>query len=79
MDIMGYTTYLLPVLGEWGDLVWAPLSAYIFYKTFEGKIASVGAFINLAEEIMPFSDFVPTFTLAYLYQKVNNRQINNEL
>jgi len=30
MDALGYVTYVLPVAGEWGDVIWAPISAYVF-------------------------------------------------
>jgi hypothetical protein len=33
MDIIGYATYSIPVFGELGDIVWAPISAIIFYRT----------------------------------------------
>ena len=67
MDMIGYLTYLLPVIGEWGDIIWAPISAFIFYKIFGGKTGKVGAFISFAEELLPFVDFIPTFTIGYIY------------
>ncbi len=67
MDAIGCATYLFPIWGEWGDLLWAPVSAYVFYRTFSGKVGKVGSFINLIEEALPFLDFIPTFTLGYLY------------
>lgn len=67
MDLIGAATYFIPVLGEWGDAVWAPLSALIFYFCFGGKTGIFGAFINFAEEVFPFSDFVPSYCLGYLW------------
>lgn len=69
MDAIGSITYLIPGIGEWFDLLWAPLSAYIFYRSFGGKVGKIGSFINLAEEILPFTDIIPTFTLGYLYKR----------
>ena len=69
MDAMGLLSYVLPFFGEWFDVLWAPLSAFIFYRSFGGKTALYGSFINLMEEIMPFTDFFPTFTLAYVFKK----------
>jgi len=73
MDLIGCFSYLLPGFGEWTDLIWAPLSAYIFFRSFGGKTGAIGSFINLAEELLPFTDFVPTFCLGYLYNKFKNR------
>ena len=68
MDVLGYATYGLPVIGEMGDIVWAPLSAFVFYRAFGGKIGLMGSAINFIEEAVPGLDFIPTFTLAWLWQ-----------
>lgn len=67
MDLLGSATYLLPGLGEWFDILWAPVSALIFFKSFGGKVGRIGSIINFAEEILPFTDIIPTFTIAYFY------------
>jgi hypothetical protein len=69
MDFIGYFTYALPVLGEFGDLVWAPLSAYIFYNTFGAGKAVIGSVVNFIEEALPFTDFIPTFTIMWFWQR----------
>ena len=69
IDAIGYVSYLLPTWGEWADTLWAPLSAFIFYRTFSGQLAKVGSLINLVEEALPFADFIPSFTLAYYYMR----------
>lgn len=74
MDIAGMATYAIPVFGEWIDIFWAPLSAFIFYVSFGGKTGKVGSIINLIEEILPGTDFIPTFTLAYIYQYIQRKQ-----
>jgi hypothetical protein len=68
MDFIGYATYVLPVMGEFGDIIWAPISAFIFYWAFGGKIGIIGGVFNFIEEIMPGLDFIPTFTIAWLWQ-----------
>ncbi len=73
MDIAGMATYAIPVFGEWFDLLWAPLSAFIFYVSFGGKTGKIGSMINLIEELLPGTDFIPTFTLAYIYKTVKEK------
>lgn len=68
MDLIGYATYAVPVLGEFGDLLWAPISALIFFKTFGGWKGAFGGIFNFIEEILPGLDFIPTFTLTWLFQ-----------
>ncbi len=42
MDLVGMATYFFPGLGEFADIVWAPISGYIFYKLFGGRFGIVG-------------------------------------
>jgi len=69
MDLLGSATFLLPGLGEWFDILWAPVSATLFFYSFGGKVGRIGSIINFAEEILPFTDFIPTFTIAYFYNR----------
>ena len=69
MDLLGMATYALSLFGEWGDLVWAPISAFIFYRTFGGMTGAIGSMVNLAEALVPFLDIMPTFTIGYFYTK----------
>ncbi len=65
MDIIGYSSFGIPLLGEFFDLAWAPLSAFIFYNMFGGKMGAFGSSISFIEELLPFTDFIPTFTIAW--------------
>lgn len=69
MDLLGSATFFLPGLGEWFDILWAPISAMLFFNSFGGKVGRIGSIINFAEEILPFTDFIPTFTIAYFYNR----------
>ena len=69
MDLMGCATYFLPGIGEWFDMIWAPISAFIFYRSFGGKTGKIAAIINFAEELLPFTDILPTFTLLYFLKR----------
>jgi hypothetical protein len=68
MDLIGYATFTLPFIGEALDLVWAPISAMIFYRTFGGWKGAFGGMFNFIEEILPFMDFIPTFTITWALQ-----------
>lgn len=73
MDLLGSLSYALPIWGEWFDIVFAPISAFMFYLLFGGRVGKIGAIVNFTEEIMPFIDIIPTFTLAYFYIKLTNK------
>lgn len=73
-DLIGMSTMAIPVVGPFLDMIWAPLAAKQMskmYKGNEGKLASVVVFL---EEILPFTDIVPTFTLMWLYTFVWKKQ-----
>ena len=72
MDLIGCSSYLIPGLGEIVDVAWAPISAIIFFFTF-GKKAAFGAIFNFAEELLPGTDFIPTFTIAWFIRYLSNR------
>ena len=68
MDVLGYATFAVPVLGEFLDILWAPLSAMIFFRMFGGTKGMIGGAFNFVEEILPGLDFIPTFTIAWALQ-----------
>lgn len=74
MDIIGCATYVLPMFGEFGDIVWAPLSAIIFYRSFGGWKGTFGGIFNFVEEALPGLDFIPTFTITWLWQFAVNKK-----
>jgi hypothetical protein len=68
MDAIGCATYILPGIGEFGDIIWAPISAIIFYKTFGGWKGAFGSVFNFIEEILPGTDFIPSFTIMWFWK-----------
>ncbi len=62
-------TYIFPGLGEFVDIVWAPISGFIFYKLFGGRFGMIGGVLNFLEEIIPFTDIIPSFTIAWFIRK----------
>jgi hypothetical protein len=69
MDVIGIATYAFPVLGEFGDIVWAPVSGYLFFKLFGGRFGMIGGVLNFLEEVIPFTDAIPSFTIAWFIRK----------
>ncbi len=65
MDLIGYISYGIPILGEVIDLAWAPISALIFMKLFGFKKGFFGGMFNFVEELLPGFDFIPTFTITW--------------
>jgi hypothetical protein len=74
MDIIGYATYIIPGLGEFGDIIWAPISGIIFFITFGGWKGAVGGMFNFVEEILPGTDFIPSFTMMWFLKRLGKPQ-----
>ncbi|NIJ45347.1 hypothetical protein FHR24_001815 [Wenyingzhuangia heitensis] len=66
LDLIGMLSYLVPELGEFIDIVWAPLSSFILIKLYKNKVSKYMAVIGFVEEILPFTDLIPTFTITYV-------------
>jgi len=69
MDVIGLvtSTYVIPFLGEFADVIWAPISALIFFRTFGGWKGAFGSVFNFVEELLPGMDFIPSFTITWFW------------
>lgn len=69
IDSLGLLSYVIPALGEVSDVVIAPLSALLLFAVFKSrKIATFG----FVEEVLPFTDIVPTGIIFWVKQYVIN-------
>eukprot|EP00929_Paragymnodinium_shiwhaense_P096644 TRINITY_DN58296_c0_g1_i1.p1 TRINITY_DN58296_c0_g1~~TRINITY_DN58296_c0_g1_i1.p1 ORF type:complete len:392 (+),score=58.28 TRINITY_DN58296_c0_g1_i1:68-1243(+) len=63
LDFVGDASYLIPSAGELGDAAFAPLQALALKAMFEANgLAALG----LVEELLPFTDVLPTATLGWV-------------
>ena len=76
MDLIGYASYAIPFFGEIADLFWAPLSSIIFFASFGGWKGALGGIGNLIEELLPGTDFIPSFTIMWFLQQKQKKNIN---
>lgn len=73
-DLVGMLSYLIPGIAETLDIIWAPIAGFLLvtmYKGYTGKVAGV---IGFLEEILPFTDIIPTFTLTWIYQYIFKKE-----
>lgn len=74
-DAIGMLTFTIPGVGEFGDIIWAPLSYWLMTRMYAGSLGKVSGVISFIEEALPGTDFVPTFTLTWLYETFRERKI----
>ena len=74
-DFLGMATYFFPAIAEVGDLAWAPIAAATFFGMYRGATGLIGGSIVFIEELFPFTDIMPTFTLTWLWvYKINGEK-----
>jgi hypothetical protein len=69
-DALGMASYLIPGIGAFSDIIWAPLSAWLMTRMYKGKAGQTAGAISFIEELMPGLDVLPTFTIMWFYTYV---------
>jgi len=67
LDLAGDASELIPFLGEFTDVAFAPAEAALLYSFFKSPLVSG---IGFVEEILPFTDVVPTFCIGWCLQNL---------
>ncbi|MCD0469023.1 hypothetical protein [Flavobacterium sp. JAS] len=67
LDEIGMISFTIPLLGEFSDVIWAPVAAFIMTKMYKGRVGKVAGVLTFLEEIIPFTDVIPSFTLTWIY------------
>jgi len=68
LDVIGMFTFF-PI-----DLAWAPIAGLLLVKMYKGTKGKVAGIIGFLEEIIPFSDVIPTFTIMWIYTYVIKKE-----
>jgi len=63
IDVAGDASFLIPGVGELEDIVWGPLAALLLKSLYGSNVI---ALITLTKELLPFTDFIPTATFAFV-------------
>ncbi|MGB5555873.1 MAG: hypothetical protein WBM83_14550 [Flavobacteriaceae bacterium] len=69
-DGIGLLSFTVPLIGEFSDVIWAPLAAWLMTRMYKGKVGQAAGIITFIEEIIPGLDVIPTFTIMWLYTYV---------
>jgi len=67
IDLVGSSSYLLPVVGEAFDLAWAPTQSVLIAAMYD-EVSPNLKYVSFAEEILPFTDVIPSATYGWLRQ-----------
>lgn len=67
LDGIGMISFSIPWLGEFSDVIWAPIAAFLMTRMYKGRIGRVASILTFLEEIIPFTDIIPSFTITWIY------------
>jgi hypothetical protein len=73
-DAVGMLSFMVPMVGEFSDVIWAPVAAYLMTRMYKGTLGKVGGVVAFLEEIFPFTDFIPSFTLMWVYNYIIKKE-----
>ncbi|WP_369752294.1 hypothetical protein [Flavobacterium sp. WC2409] len=66
-DGIGMLSFTVPMIGEFSDVIWAPIAGFLMTHMYKGTVGKVAGVIAFLEEIIPFTDIIPSFTLTWIY------------
>lgn len=68
-DGIGMLSFVVPFVGEFTDVIWAPAATFLIYRMYQGTEGKIGGLVTFVEEAGLFgTDFLPTFTLTWVYK-----------
>lgn len=77
-DGIGMFSFALPFIGDFSDVVWAPLAGWLMTRLYKGKIGQVAGLVTFIEEIIPGLDVVPTFTIMWIYTYLIKKEVSKK-
>lgn len=66
-DGIGMISFMIPGIGEFADLIWAPIAGWLMTRMYKGNPGKIAGLVAFIEEIVPGLDVIPSFTLMWLY------------
>ena len=66
-DGLGMLSFAVPGIGEFSDVIWAPIAGWLMTRMYKGKIGQAAGVVTFVEELIPGMDVVPTFTIMWIY------------
>ena len=78
-DALGMLSFAIPGIGEFSDVIWAPLAGWLMTRMYKGKIGQAAGVVTFVEELIPGLDVIPTFTIMWIYTYLIKSKKTEEL
>ncbi|HET8734977.1 MAG TPA: hypothetical protein VFM69_00115 [Pricia sp.] len=76
-DGIGMLSFSILGIGEFSDIIWAPIAGWLMTRMYKGKIGQGAGAITFIEEIIPGLDVIPTFTIMWFYTYIFKKNPKN--
>ncbi|UJH67187.1 hypothetical protein [Allomuricauda sp. SCSIO 65647] len=76
LDGIGMLSYMIPGIGDFSDVIWAPIAGWLMTRLYKGKVGQAAGIITFVEELVPGLDVIPTFTLTWIYTYLLSGRLN---
>lgn len=76
-DGIGMLSFSILGIGEFSDIIWAPIAGWLMTRMYKGKIGQGAGAITFIEEIIPGLDIIPTFTIMWFYTYIFKKNRKN--
>lgn len=73
-DGIGMFSYIVPVFAESLDIIWAPISGLLLVIMYKGSVGKIAGLFGTVEELIPFTDIIPTFTITWFYTYIIRKE-----
>ena len=73
-DCIGMLSFAIPGIGEFSDVIWAPLAGWLMTRMYKGKMGQIAGIVTFVEELVPGLDIVPSFTLMWIYTHLLSKE-----
>ena len=82
-DLIGISSFFIPVVGPFIDIVWAPIAAKLMLTMFSGRAGKIASVFVFLEEITVL-DFIPSFSLMWVFTYIilpvfENKELKHQL
>lgn len=67
LDGIGMLSLAIPGLGEFLDILWAPVAGWFMTRLYPGRKGKIAGVVAFLEELLPGLDLIPSFTLMWIY------------
>lgn len=66
-DAIGMLSFVIPFIGDFSDIIWAPIAAWLMTRMYKGRTGQAAGAVTFIEEIVPGLDIIPMFTIMWVY------------